>query len=199
MVCFDKKKLVVIIALIMVVVMGFVGQVFADTEDIEPLTLDGVVISSVNFTLTENSDFVTYAIPLEKNYTYHINFTGNLRNFRYSFGNSVDIGTKTENFVNVGVSDDFNIDIVANNYDYLFIYFSGQDTASTQFTYNITREATSGMVYSVDSLVSNVGIDSIWGIFEIAIDYIWVVVLVVFGIFIITRLIKKLSRGKEGM
>lgn len=64
--------------------------------------------------------------------------------------------------------------------------------------YTVQREKLEGMNSTISDLVDNVGFNSIWNIFDISINYIVIVVVFALGCFIIFKLIKKVSKGKEG-
>lgn len=190
----DKKKYVRIVSLsiLLFAIISFVhsSSVFADTESVDISSVNLSMSASRNY-FTSGSSSVGY-FELEKGYIYHIT------NLNSSFTRLVVISDDLPG-VNVTYTVLTNIeplgtyDYIANNNSIMYISYDYSNQAS------VTREKISGMDSTVSELVNNVGIDNIWSIFEIAIDYIWVVVLVAFGIFIITRLIKRLSRGKEGM
>lgn len=78
---------------------------------------------------------------------------------------------------------------ISNDYNYLF--FNNVDWGY------LTREKIANMDGAIGDLVSNVGPQQLWSVFESGIDFIGIVVLVAFGLFLIVLLIKKLSKGKS--
>lgn len=105
----------------------------------------------------------------------------------------MDIGSSVEFLGRISSSTN-DISFTANSGDLIFLIASG----GNDFTYELSFTP-AGMESSIDGLINNVGIDNIWNIFDISINYIVVVVLVVFGLYIIFRVIRKISRGKEGL
>lgn len=87
----------------------------------------------------------------------------------------------------------------------IFVFSPPEDTYISISTslpenyFSITYDYLNGQSNAVSGLVENVGISSIWNIFDISINYIVVVVLFAFGIYIIFRIITKISKGKEGL
>lgn len=58
------------------------------------------------------------------------------------------------------------------------------------------EEVTSGMTNAISTLSTTVSSDALWGVFNTAIPYISVVVLVGFGFFLVRRMIRGVSNGK---
>lgn len=197
----DIKKNVRIVSLsiLLFAIISFVhsSSVFADTEQISPDgTVTGIVINpnSNVFVSNQGSTRHTGYVSVDKDYIYYIKNTSSSTPVYIASSNEIPSLGGTYNFI-------YTLD-VGNTYtyrptgDYLYFDFTTNVTNSYPL---ITREKLGSMGSAVNDLVDNVGVNNLWSVFEIAIDYIWVVVLVAFGIFIITRLIMRLSRGKEGM
>ena len=61
------------------------------------------------------------------------------------------------------------------------------------------EEVTNGMANAINTLQTTVSSDALWGVFNTAIPYIGVVVLVSLGFYFIRRMIKGVSKGKTKM
>lgn len=57
-------------------------------------------------------------------------------------------------------------------------------------------EVASGMSTAINTLSTTVSSDALWGVFNTAIPYIGVVVLVGFGFYLIRKMIKGVANGK---
>lgn len=57
-------------------------------------------------------------------------------------------------------------------------------------------EVASGMSNAISTLSTTVSSDALWGVFNTAIPYIGVVVLVGFGFYLVRRMIKGVAKGK---
>lgn len=200
MVCSEKKRFVFIVSIIFfVIIISFSLNIFAAEEvEITGNLLEGFNIQGTSQgVLVEGSSKLLY-FSIEPGKTYKIIFDSDssLGTNRFIFQSSEvpEIGVDYTLLANINSGTSYTF-TAASDYVCIFSVSGNVNILNLIKVY----EMPSGMSNSIDTLVDNVGVDSIWGIFEIAIDYIWVVVLVAFGIFIITRLIKKLSRGKEGM
>lgn len=58
------------------------------------------------------------------------------------------------------------------------------------------EEVVDGMTNAVNTLATTVSSDALWGVFNNAIPYISVVVLVGFGFYLVRKMIKGVSSGK---
>ncbi len=57
-------------------------------------------------------------------------------------------------------------------------------------------EGATGMKAAITTLTSSVSAEALWGVFNEAIPYIAVVVVVGFGFYLVRRMIKGVSKGK---
>lgn len=57
-------------------------------------------------------------------------------------------------------------------------------------------EEVTGMANAISTLSTTVSSDSLWGVFNTAVPYIGVVVLVGFGFYLVRKMIKGVSKGK---
>lgn len=132
----------------------------------------------------------------EKGYVYHITLNAG------SFERPTVYSTETPEvngeytFLFSTSTNEFTFDYYCIENCYLCI--NGDLLGTTQRIF-VTRDLAEGMTSSVTGLVENVGISQLWNIFDISINYIVVVVLFAFGCYIIFRIIRKISRGKEGL
>lgn len=195
------KKISFILLILFILLFPFwcVKGFCSENTEIDGTIINGLALGSndYNGVLHSGSSNVIY-FPVESGKKYNIVFDEGLTSGanRYIF-QSPDIPA-------VGVSYNFIAELNAGN---SFTYVANDEyLAIFSLSANVdllnlikVYELPSGMSDSVDSLVSNVGIDSIWNIFDISINYIVVVVLFAFGCYIIFRIIKKISRGKEGL
>lgn len=101
------------------------------------------------------------------------------------------------NFVEVSANSSYSFVAGDNSYIYITTFTKNGGTElilNNRFLYDVT----SAFDNSIGSLVDNVGVSQLWGIFDISVNYIVVVVLFVIGVYIIFSFIKKGSRGKSG-
>lgn len=75
------------------------------------------------------------------------------------------------------------------DFDYLYLSYYSDNNVNVYTNAN-------GMVSAISDLTNFVSSDNLWEIFNKAIPYISIVVLVGFGVFIIFKLIKKISKGR---
>lgn len=179
------------VAFVLVILVIFnIGSCFAvEVENVESTQVSGLAITSNNNYFTSTSSHSVRYITLEKGYIYH--FTNNSTQYPQSVCFSYDVPSVNVPYYDyraVPVGESFSF--VSNDYDYF--YFAGQDTNMV-----VTREKIANMDGAVGDLVSNVGVNQLWSVFENGIDFIGIVVLVAFGLFLIVLLIKKLSKGKS--
>lgn len=192
----DKyDKYFVAFILVVLVVFNIGSFVFAyEEEDVQPTYLSGIVATENSNSFSSNSNYAINYIKVEKGYKYTIEIIAPVQ------GNRLIVGSSSAPAVNV------NYDIlysgftsgsytyVANNDNYLFITLSPNiSVANLKFT----RIRLDSQETAVDDLVNNVGVNQLWGVFENGIDFVGVVVLVGFGLFLVILLIKKMSKGKS--
>ena len=115
----------------------------------------------------------------------------------FGFSNSLNANSEVFNYSYYPSATTYSTVIDGTTSNYLFFDVSSKDSVTLNYT--ILKVSSDGYSNAVTNLVDNVGISSIWNIFDISINYIVVVVLFAFGCYIIFRIIKKVSRGKEGL
>lgn len=188
------KKILLILLCCFVVVFPFccvAGLCAEDEETVERNTVTGLNMSLDRNYFTTGSQTIAY-YSIEPGYIYHIYNNSETFNLLVSFSSDVPAN-------NVVYYDVFNLlkgtsySFISTDNDYLYIDIQNNSAVT------VTREKMTSMNGAINDLVENVGVNSIWNIFDISINYIVIVVLVAFGIFIITRIVKKISKGKEGL
>lgn len=189
------KKICFILLCCIVIIFPFwcVRGLCAELEEVEVISINGISVNPNRNYFGTASQNLGY-FQMEMGYVYHVFFTGSAttpRNLAVSSELPVLNGTYT--FLTT-LNNGETYDYIPVSSQYLYFSYYQQYEGVT-----VTREKLQGQQSAVNDLVENVGTGNLWSIFEIAIDYIWVVVLVAFGIFIITRIIKKLSKSKGGM
>lgn len=195
-----KNKLLILLCIFVVLLPFFlITTTFAsEGSEIEGNIINGFNIQGTSSgTLIEGSSKLIYfnIIPGK---TYKIDFDNDntLGSNRFIFQSSEvpDIGVRYNLLANINSGSSYTF---TANEDYVSIFSISGNTNIL----NLIRvyEIPSAMNSTVDSLVENVGVDSIWNIFDISIDYIVVVVLFAFGVFLIFTVIRKISKGKGGV
>ncbi len=167
---------------------------------VEPETVDYTVVN--NLTASPYSNAFAYSENIaviyfyaEKGYIYHITVDNNQYTRACVVSSAVPAVSVPYNLLQrVTPNEHFEYDYYT--YDDTYISVNGLDADKLT---TVTRTKIPGMDSAVSDLVNNVGINSIWNIFDISINYIIVVVLFAFGCYIIFRIIRKISKGKEGL
>lgn len=186
----DKiDKIVISIVFIIVSLISF-AQCFA-VENVDILIIDGLGIESSTGLITSSGSSVGY-FNIEPGYIYHI--TNGLVNSPkvYGFSNSIiELSDYVFDVSTLPGRD--SVDITYSQYQYLYFNIYGGSAVT------VTREKLPGLEGSVDLLVSNVGPGALWGIFEISLPYVLVVIILALGFYFIRRMAKWISRGKGGI
>lgn len=178
----------ILIALVFIIGAVF-SPVFADSE-INVQYVSGVGVSSG--TIVENSNQTLFYYSLIKGRSYRITNTGYENSFSLRTSDSLAIGTTLTNFLSQAtLPAGTSVEFTAGS-DFIVSYYANTNISEFFIVEDISNE----MGKTVDSLVDNIGPSAIWDIFNTGINYIYVVVLVAFGIFIISMVIRKISKGK---
>lgn len=193
----NLKKIFFIIFCLFVVLFPFflVTPVLADSDIVDYDIVPGLYAGSNQNYFVSNSNAYVGAVTIESGYIYHISkITGTnavaiVSSSQYP---AVNVTYDVLTTINAGESYDF----LATSNTVLYVCFN---TTSNGSSFTVTREKIGGMSSTVDELASIVSPSALWNIFDISINYIVIVVCVAFGIFIIFKLIRKLSKGKEGL
>ena len=190
----DKiDKLFICLLLIFICIFEFCNTfVFAD-DDLSFTRVPNLVINTNYnyFTYSENGS-VGY-IQMEKGYIYHISFDSSGAGDRtVAVSSSVPELYSTYSYLTfLKPGDTFSYACTSD--EYLYLDYSWYNVLVT-----VSSERIPGINSAIDDLVNNVGIDNIWSIFDISVNYIVVVVLFAIGVYIIFSFIKKGSKGKSG-
>lgn len=180
--------------IILFLVMCFPLYCHADFEDVEYQIVNGIFASINSNHFTSNSNAYLGVVNIEKGYVYNFSkLTGSNDIVIVSTSSQPKINDTYE--VLTSLSTGNNYSYLAQNDGTLYLSFN---TTSNGSSVSVTREKVPGIDGAINDLVDNVGVNSFWNIFDISINYIVVVVLVAFGIFIIFKLIRRLSKGKSG-
>lgn len=186
----DKiDKLFICLLLIFICLFEFCNN-FVFAAEVELSVLNNVVVSN-NTGLTSNTNFDTYYFPVTSGSTYVVNYS-NIADGRIAFSDSVELGTRVNEFFRIG-----NVDgqyIFTPEDDGYFFLICSDHTVNPVIKVSISDSYEN----SIGSLVNNVGIENIWSIFDISVNYIVVVLLFAIGVYIIFSFIKKGSKGKSG-
>lgn len=181
-------KVLAIIMLILTFVYTFTNFGFcSEVEDVTTTKINGLLLSTdYNYYTNNNGSSVTYFYA-EKGYIYHI--------FLDMTYGRISATSSAQPALNVPYT--------------LLHTFGGGETYNyiptdscyvglgTSDSWHVTRERIPGQESAVDDLVNNVGVNQMWGVFENGIDFVGVVVLVAFGLFLVVLAIKKVSKGKS--
>lgn len=192
------KKICFILLCCIVIIFPFwcVRGLCSEPEEINFSIVENAILST-SMVINPNDNYDLYYLELKKGYTYHITIYCESDINRIAYSNSIEIGSPIYSLSNLVNGNTFNITINGDNANYFIFDYSLPNSFTPNYT--IYREPNNVMISTVDLLTRDVGINSFWNIFDISINYIVVVVLVAFGIFIITRIIKRISKGKEGL
>lgn len=186
------------IAFILVIITLFnIGQCFAaeEWEEVETTTVQGINVSSnSNYFYSSPNNIIRY-FNIETGYIYKIEVIKDLSSSRYLVGSSelpalnVPYNLLTSDLQHLGDTYTF----IANGSNYAFLSYSPNADSSG---ITVSRQKIAGQSSAINDLVDNVGVNQLWGVFEGGIDFVGVIVLVAFGLFLVFLLIKKLSKGK---
>lgn len=186
------KKILFILLCLFVILFPFwcVRGLCAETENVEYDIVNNLSIYYTRNYFNTSTVSNTGYFELEKGYIYYITKTTGSCSLATS-NDIPDVNVLYDYIGELNSPDTFSY-ISDNSNVYLYFCFSNDANVI------VTREKIQGQVSAVQDLVDNVGINSIWSIFDISINYIVIVVVFALGCFIIFKLIKKVSKGKEG-
>ena len=193
---FDRMFIAFVFVLVTLFNIGSFVFASEDWEEVNTTLLSDVAASTNSNYFTSSSGSNTRYFQLEVGYIYRVRVLQNLSGRRLVVGSSdqpavnVPYDILTSSLLNAGDSYSF----ISNGSSYAFLAFSpsAQTTAIT-----VERQKIEGYNSAISDLVDNVGLNNFWGVFEGGIDFVGVVVLVAFGIFLVALAIKKISKGKS--
>lgn len=144
----------------------------------------------------ERGDFIStgpnangYYFPVVSGHTYNISVSSNQSRICYTKEKPA-LNVEVFDFDNIGNFKEFTIQPGEDGYLFLFIYNYGE------FSINVV-DMSVGFNGVVSGLVVDVGISFLWDIFNKSIPYILVVVLISFGIYLVSHAIKEISKGRD--
>lgn len=182
------------VAFILVILVIFnVSQCFAvEGEELSFTSAGNIMIDPNNNYFTSSQYEITGYLLMEKGYIYHVFVPDSFslpRNVAVSnVAPAVNVRYEFLSTIQPGGSYNY----ICDNDQYLYFSLSSYNDGVV-----VTREKVENMNGAIGDLVSNVGVNQLWSVFESGIDFAGVVVLVAFGLFLIVLLIKKLSKGKS--
>lgn len=185
-----KNKLLILLCCFVIVfpfwcVRGFCAYI------INPYSINDWSLSGQTVVERPGRKFIQYNVIAGETYTINFDPASNpqliLRNNSDDYFKVGDVTTTIFTLTNL---DTFTFK-VPNNVSVIGVITPYSTTSSLYMT-----NYDNAMQYGVDKLPKDI---DIWNIFDISINYIVIAVLVAFGFFIITRVIKKISKGKEGL
>lgn len=192
-----NKLLICLCCFVLILPFYLVTFCYAD-DDISPIP--SKYFAKFTGVLEEQPNVLAYYFPVEFGHTYTIDFDISNPNEYLRVLYTSDLPSEGTEFFEYKALPTGIHSYTFNSFvdGYMYFYFYTYNYDSNVLTINSIKDVTSVQSNVVVSLVHNVGISQIWDIFDISINYIVVVVLVAFGLFIIFKLIKKVSKGKQG-
>lgn len=184
----------IVISLIFVFSTFFsVFTIFSDASESENVSFDVINDVEIDLNGIVKSNFSGSSIgyiELEKGYIYTITPP---KNWSLHFYLSNDVPNLGVSCVKLGNIRNDSFEYVCNSFSqYLFLDFQWSNPNIL-----ISRRPIPGFSGAVDDLVSNVSPSALWKTFNLSIPYILVVVLVAFGIYLITHSIREISKGRD--
>lgn len=210
MVCFKANKILFILVCLIILIIPFAlvtNVVNASYEEIDFSTVNNLVVSDTSDVFSYHNFRSVYYVPMEKGYKYLVNFNGDYTDTGVTYIRIVScsevpaVGVSFQILFSVNLTDDKQTSFEYFNYSdntYIVISPSGSAPANPATYISFSRDVVNGQSSAVDGLVNNVGIDNLWNIFDVSVDFIKVVIIVALGVFIIFILIRKISKGKSG-
>lgn len=173
------------------IVAAILSPVFADTDEMEEVTIS--IAQNVSFN-ADTDVFITSTnqtgyFSIEPGYKYIIKHTsGTQSRYLGVSGDVPEVGNPVTfiHLLTPGETFEFSSSIYGG------LYFDYTSRVGVE----VYRQPLNGMDDSIFNLTQFVSTDNIWETFNFAIPYILVIVLAVFGLYIIKRLIIGLSKGK---
>lgn len=189
-------KVLAIIMLMVTFLYTFTSFAFcSELEEVDFSIVNGIRIRTDTnyFSSGDGSSYVGY-LELEKGYIYHISKVNSGTSYaQVALCNNTPALNVPYNFL-TAIAPGQSYSYIPSNDDYLIISFN---TNSDGSTINVTREKIDSYEGAVSDLVDNVGVNQVWEVFGNGVDFIGVVVLVAFGLFLVVLAIKKVSKGKS--
>lgn len=193
-----NKFLIVLCLFVLFLPFYLITFVYADSE-ITPIDyLDGKYVSSGGYINTSEQGGGILIYHFYPNCAYTLTNTSTDKNLYYSTTDTYVTSGIVGNRYSLSKGTTVDIDI-SDSDTYLFIYITSLSDGENMLDYIKVVNTSSNMGAAIGGLVSEAGPRNLWNIFENCVSYIAVIVLVAFGLFIIIRIVKKLSKAKGGM
>lgn len=189
---FDKYDKYFVAFVLVILVIFNIGQCFAvEEEDVEYSIVQGIWSNQNQNYFSVNNDIRQGYVELEKGYIYTFHNRASSDSSFCFCNDTPAINVVYYNYNSISGGTDYSF-VVNDDFNYLVFSVNNPNTNRI-----LTRHKIASQETAVGDLVDNVGFNQLWGVFESGIDFVGVVVLVAFGLFLIVLLIKKLSKGKS--
>lgn len=134
------------------------------------------ISGDLSVTVTNTSDNIVYAGALSRTFEHgsKIKYLGN---------------------ISPGSSQTFNFS--SSDYKYFVVYTSTGFFTDSQKSDLVVDITSLGMSSAITLLINNITFDNLWSVFNNAIPYILIVVLVAFGFYLIAHAIREVSKGRD--
>lgn len=185
-----SKKILVISIIFIILLSGFC---FADYT-IPKLVLNNHSVSSGKIKEFEGRSLIYWSVSRGYDYIFISNTTSAGVNLYLT--NSLSVGSYCVKvgLVEPGGTLKINLNDYNSNISYLICPSGNVDTILDRLSVSIVGSA---MNSTLSSLITYTGSIQLWNVFKIFVPFIAVVVLVVFGFYLIRRMIIGLSKGKS--
>lgn len=188
------KKIIFILLILLIVLFPFWCVRGFCASPVSPAQTMNARIDYQNYIATPTTDTQTlYIYPVISGHEYTFSFSptsgGNQIGF-FVYDTIPTVGDQLINVIYIGNNYKFT---VPDDVKY-FVFYASEGKEDV-----VLNDLNDEMSNSVDSLVSYVGISQFWDTFTDGIPMIGVCAVFVFGFVIVTYLILKLSKGKEGL
>lgn len=195
----EVDKLALLIILAFLTIFGIMGciEAYADSEEVVNYNVsnDIVALPSQNYFSSRSGASVGY-VSAEVGYIYTITNNTNFDFYLFNSDNAPTVNGVYEVIGSIPARGSYSLRVVDDTYIYI-----ATSAANYGFDYDynlpMTRLKIGSMDGSVNDLVENVGVNQIWNIFDISVEYIVIAVAVAFGIFLIVLAIRKVTKGKS--
>lgn len=160
--------------------------------DVQPVYVEN--LRPLNSVLSFSEPTYGYSFQLQAGSTYRV--TADRSEIYYCFLSEFPVEGLSASSLKFNEPGSF--EFVADSDSSLYFYNYSSSPQAINYL-KVQKVVPSGISTAVESLVDNVGVNSIWNTFEIALPYVGVVVIAGFGFYLIFHNIKEISNGKENM
>lgn len=206
----DKvDKIVISIILVFFAVFNIFSTFSLASTPVPFNVLSNAIVNSTSMSIVSSTGGRIIYAPLEGNSRYNLSFSISAEDkepnrhvvVRICRADTVSIGSSVEVLDSFVITDDektVSFDFNTYNYNDIFLVISLTGswwTAIPNRSFVLTNISSSFNIV-IDNLFDNVGVSQLWGVFELSIPFIFIVVVSVFCSMIIFNIIKGLSKGK---